>query len=169
MYSFFAFLAFNKIFMHNYIHMWKTTTTMKTIIIWIIQYLSLKFIPFRFCICRIAKTNSLNSMAKKWYPDMPPLVCPHRTQQRGIKRRILVAFIKGIVYQQCISKVNTKIPREKIKKVLMINVFIKSGMIETFIIPFERKLHNVLVNLAQVLTNNPLQVDFNSHLFYYFS
>jgi hypothetical protein len=60
---------FNKIFMHNYIHMWKTTTTMKTIILWIIQYLSLKFIAFRFCIWKIAKTKYLSPMVKKWYPD----------------------------------------------------------------------------------------------------
>ncbi len=54
------------------------------------------------------------------------------------------------------SKMSSKIPREKIEKVLMINVFIKSGTIKAFIVPFERKLHNVLVNLAQILTNNPL-------------
>jgi hypothetical protein len=31
----------------------------------IIQYLSLKFIPFRFCIWKLAKTKSLSLMAKK--------------------------------------------------------------------------------------------------------
>jgi hypothetical protein len=41
--------------------------------------------------------------------------------------------------------VSSKIPREKIEKVLMINVFIKSGTIKAFIVPFERKLHNVLI------------------------
>jgi hypothetical protein len=39
------------------------------IMIWIIQYLSLKFIPFKFCIWKIAKTKSLNHVAKQWYHD----------------------------------------------------------------------------------------------------
>jgi hypothetical protein len=47
----------------------KPTATMKIIIIWIIQYLSLKFILFRFCIWKIAKPKSFNLVAKKWYPD----------------------------------------------------------------------------------------------------
>jgi len=68
MYAFFAFV-FTKIFMHNYIHMWKITTTMKIIIIWIIQYLSLKFIPFKFYVWKIAKTKSLNHVSKKGYHD----------------------------------------------------------------------------------------------------
>jgi hypothetical protein len=56
---FFHFWFFSKIFMHNYICMWKITTTMKMIIIWIIQYVSLKFIPFKLYIWKIVKTKSL--------------------------------------------------------------------------------------------------------------
>jgi hypothetical protein len=41
-------------------------------------------------------------------------------------------------------------------------------MINTFIVPFERKLQKVLVNLAQISTNNPLQVDLNIRLLSYF-
>jgi hypothetical protein len=37
---------------------------MKMIIIWIIQYLSFKFISFRFYIWKIAKTKSLNHVSK---------------------------------------------------------------------------------------------------------
>jgi hypothetical protein len=67
---FLHFWFFKYIFMHNYIRMWKTTTTtIKNIIIWIIQYFSLKCIPFRFCIWKIAKTKPLNPMAQKWYLD----------------------------------------------------------------------------------------------------
>jgi hypothetical protein len=65
---FLHFWFFNKIFMHNYIHMWKTTTTMKNIIIWIIQCLSLNFIPFRFCIWKIANKvpKSYNEKLVPW-------------------------------------------------------------------------------------------------------
>ncbi len=66
---FLCFWFFTKIFMHNYIHMWKITTTIKLIIIWIIQYLSFKFIPFRFYIWNIVKTKSLSLVVKKWYPE----------------------------------------------------------------------------------------------------
>jgi len=77
-------------------------------------------------------------------------------------------FIRHIIYQQCISKMRTKIPKEKIRKVLMINNFITSGMIITFVVPFTGKLHNVFVNFTQILTNNPLSIDFNTHIFCYF-
>jgi hypothetical protein len=69
MYSFFMYFFFTKIFMHNYIRMWKITTTMKHIVIGIIQYLSLKFIPFGFYIWKIVKTKSLSLVVKKWYLD----------------------------------------------------------------------------------------------------
>jgi hypothetical protein len=49
--------------------MWKITITMKIIIILIIQYLSFKFILFRFYIWKITKTKSLNPVVKKWYPN----------------------------------------------------------------------------------------------------
>jgi len=55
--------------MHNYICMWKITTTMQIIIIWIIKYFSLKFIPCRFYIWTIAKTKSLSHVLKKEYPN----------------------------------------------------------------------------------------------------
>jgi hypothetical protein len=42
---------------------------MKIIIISIIQYLSFKFIPFRFYIWNMAKTKSLSLVVKKWYPN----------------------------------------------------------------------------------------------------
>jgi hypothetical protein len=41
-------------------------------------------------------------------------------------------------------------------------------MINAFIIPFEGKLHSVFVIFAHILTNNPLRVDLNIRLFYYF-
>jgi hypothetical protein len=66
---FLHFWFFTKIFMHNYMRMWKITTNMKIIIIWIIQYLSLKFILLRFYFLKIAKTKSLNLVSKKGYPD----------------------------------------------------------------------------------------------------
>jgi hypothetical protein len=53
--------------MRNYIRMWKITTTMQIIIIWIIKYFSLKFIPCRFYIWKIAKTKSLSHVFKKEY------------------------------------------------------------------------------------------------------
>jgi hypothetical protein len=34
---------------------------------------------------------------------------------------------------------------------------------------FERKLWKVLINLTYILTNNPLWVNLNTHLFCYFS
>ncbi len=49
--------------------MQKITITIKIIIILIIQYLPLKFIPFRFYIWKITKTKSLNPMSKKGYLD----------------------------------------------------------------------------------------------------
>jgi hypothetical protein len=49
-----------KIFMHNYICMWKIIT---------IQYLSLKFIPFRFHSWKIKKTKSMSFVFKAWYPN----------------------------------------------------------------------------------------------------
>jgi hypothetical protein len=87
---FLYFWFFTKIFMHNYIRMWKITTTMKIIIIWIIQYLSLKFIPFRFYIFNIAKIKSLSPMVKKWYLDvnMPSL----NSSIDSIKPYSIVAF-----------------------------------------------------------------------------
>lgn len=63
--------------------------------------------------------------------------------ENGIKRRILVGFIRCIIYH-----VNTKIPREKIIKVFMIICFCQNGLINLFIILFEGKLHNVFVNFA---------------------
>jgi hypothetical protein len=50
----------------------------------------------------------------------------------------------------------------------MINCFITSEMIDAFIVPFEGKLSKVLVNLAQILPNNSLQVDLNTRFFCYF-
>jgi hypothetical protein len=50
----------------------------------------------------------------------------------------------------------------------MIMFLITNETIDTFIAPFEGKLHNVLFNLAQILTNNPLWIDFNTRFFYYF-
>lgn len=61
-----------------------------------------------------------------------------------------------------------KIPREKIIKVFRINIFITSWMIDSFIAPFEGKLHNVFINLTQILTNNPMRVNLNARLFCYF-
>jgi hypothetical protein len=55
--------------MPTYICMWKITTTMQIIIIWIIQYFSLKFISCRFYIWKIAKTKSLSPEFKKGYLD----------------------------------------------------------------------------------------------------
>jgi hypothetical protein len=55
---------FIKIFMHNYIHMWQMTTTMQMIIIWIIQYVSFKFIPCKFNIWKTTKTKSLRLCPK---------------------------------------------------------------------------------------------------------
>jgi len=51
----------------------------------------------------------------------------------------------------------------------MINSFIISGTIDAFIVPFERKLQKMPVNLAQISPNNPLQVNINTYLFCYFS
>jgi len=56
-------------FMHNYTRMQKITIIMKIIIISIIQYLTLKFILFRFYIRKIVKTKSLSLMSKKRYPN----------------------------------------------------------------------------------------------------
>ncbi len=64
MYFFFHFWFFTKIFMHNYICIWKIITTTQIIIIWIIQYFSLKLISFRFYIWKISKIKSLNPMSK---------------------------------------------------------------------------------------------------------
>jgi hypothetical protein len=65
--------------------------------------------------------------------------------------------------------VSIRISREKIKKVFVINCFLTSWMIDTFIVPLERKLQKVFVNLAQISTNNPLQVNINTCLLSYFS
>jgi hypothetical protein len=65
------------------IHMWKIITTMKIIIIWIIQHLSLKFIPFRFYIWKIGKIKSFSLVIKKRYPNCEyAQVCnqKHKTQ-----------------------------------------------------------------------------------------
>ncbi len=64
---FLHFWFFTKIFIHNYIHMWKITTTMKVIKIWIIQYFLLQFIPFKFYMWKIAKKKSLSLVFKKGY------------------------------------------------------------------------------------------------------
>jgi hypothetical protein len=61
----------------------------------------------------------------------------------------MVASVRHIIYQQCISKVSIKIPSEKIRKVLMINNFIMSGTFKAFIIPFIRKLDIVLVKFVR--------------------
>jgi hypothetical protein len=55
-------------FMHNRTQMWKITVIMKMIIISIIQYLSLKFIYFRFYVWKIIKTKSLSPVFKNGYP-----------------------------------------------------------------------------------------------------
>jgi hypothetical protein len=47
--------------------MWKITTTMKVIKIWIIQYFLLQFIPFKFYMWKIAKKKSLSLVFKKGY------------------------------------------------------------------------------------------------------
>jgi hypothetical protein len=47
----------------------KITTTMQIIIIWIIKYFSLKCIPCRFYIWKVAKTKSLSHVLKKEYPN----------------------------------------------------------------------------------------------------
>jgi hypothetical protein len=46
-----------------------TTTTMKMIIIWITQYLSIKIILLKFYIWKITKTKFLSHMSKKGYHD----------------------------------------------------------------------------------------------------
>jgi hypothetical protein len=69
MYLFSAFLVFYQntyAWLHTHV---KDHHTMKIITIWIIQYLSLKFIPFRFYIWNMAKTKSLSLVVKKWYPN----------------------------------------------------------------------------------------------------
>jgi hypothetical protein len=68
-YSFFAFIIFTKIFMHNKIRMWKITTPMKITIISIIQYYSIKFIPCRFYIWKMIKKMALKPMSKKGYSN----------------------------------------------------------------------------------------------------
>jgi hypothetical protein len=60
---------FTKMFMHNYICVWKITTTMQMIIIWIIQYFSLIIIPCKLYIWKIAETKSFNFVSRKWYPN----------------------------------------------------------------------------------------------------
>jgi len=75
MYSFSTFLVFTKIFMHNYILMWKITTTMKIIMIWIIQYLSLTFILYRFDIWKITKQSPWIMWSKKGTLIMNMALC----------------------------------------------------------------------------------------------
>jgi hypothetical protein len=65
---FLHFWFLTKISMHNYICMWQNHHHHENII-WIIQYLSFKFILFKFYIWKIIKTKSLNLMVKKWYLD----------------------------------------------------------------------------------------------------
>jgi hypothetical protein len=60
------------------------------------------------------------------------------------------------------------IPREEIRKVVMINYFIMNEMIDVITTWLDGKLEKVLVNLVQISTHNPLQVHFNTHLFCYF-
>jgi hypothetical protein len=50
--------------------------------------------------------------------NMPPLACPHRIQQRGIKGQTLATSIYVYCLTIIYSKVNTKIPRGEIEKVL---------------------------------------------------
>jgi hypothetical protein len=50
----------------------------------------------------------------------------------------------------------------------MIIFLIMSEMINTIKVCFVGKLQKVLVNLTQILTHNPLQVDLNTHVFYCF-
>jgi len=42
-------------------------------------------------------------------------------------------------------------------------------MIDTIKVCFIGKLQKMLVNLAQILTQNPLRTNINTYLFYYFS
>jgi hypothetical protein len=48
----------------------------------------------------------------------------------------------------CIPKVNIRIPKEEIRKVLMINYFIMSEIIDTIKVYFVGKLQKVLINLT---------------------
>jgi len=93
---FLHFWFFNKVFMHNYTHMWKITITMKMIIIWIIQYLSLKFISFRFCIWKITKTKSFNLVVKKWYPN-----CEYASQTNSWIRTCKCGCLCVVVQHLC--------------------------------------------------------------------
>jgi hypothetical protein len=51
----------------------------------------------------------------------------------------------------------------------MINKFIMSEIIDAIMACFDGKLQKMLVNPSQILTHNPLQVDFNNRFFYYFT
>ncbi len=50
----------------------------------------------------------------------------------------------------------------------MIYFLIMSEMIDMIKVYFVGKLQKMLVNLAQILTHNPLQVNLNTHVFYCF-
>ncbi len=63
---------------------------------------------------------------------------------------------------------NIRIPKEEIRKVLMIKKFIMTKTIDAIKECFVGKLQKVLVNLAHISTHNPLWVDINTYLFYYF-
>jgi hypothetical protein len=54
---FLHFWFFTKIFMHSYIHMWKITTTMKIIIIWIINTFQLNLFHLNSIFRRLKKLN----------------------------------------------------------------------------------------------------------------
>ncbi len=51
----------------------------------------------------------------------------------------------------------------------MIKIFIMNETIDAITVYFLGKLQKVFVNLTQILTHNPLPVDFNTHFFCYFS
>ncbi len=44
-----------------------------------------------------------------------------------------------------------------------------SEIIDAIMACFDGKLQKMLVNPSQILTHNPLQVDFNNRFFYYFT
>jgi len=104
---FLCFWFFTKIFMHNYIHMWKITTTMKLIIIWILQCLS-----FKFYIWKIVKTKSLNLVVKNWYFDYEYAQSAWHTKQscslwyKKQKPKVILAYFGMIINYDKFSKWN---------------------------------------------------------------
>ncbi len=50
----------------------------------------------------------------------------------------------------------------------MIKKVYQNWTIKAFNVPFEGKLHYVLVNFAQISTNKPLWINLNTYLFCYF-